>query len=83
MRLSNGDDGGLRRVLAADRRNELMRQWRAYRAQMSRSAMPPSKLESGPLQVDHIRGGVALVVTEIYGSHLLRTDRAVGPKRRQ
>ncbi|MFG1886474.1 hypothetical protein ACGFIR_01190 [Micromonospora sp. NPDC049051] len=66
LRLSSGDDGGLRRVLAGDRRDELVRQWRAYRAQMSGSAMPPSKLESGPLQVDHVRDGVALVVTEVY-----------------
>ncbi len=29
--------------------------------------MPPSKLESGPLQVDHVRDGVTLVITEVYG----------------
>lgn len=28
--------------------------------------MLPNKLESGPLQVDHVRGGVVLVVTEVY-----------------
>ncbi|WP_405100743.1 hypothetical protein [Micromonospora sp. NBC_01412] len=66
LRLSSGDDGGLRRVLAADRRDDLVGQWRAYRVEMSRSANPPSKLESGPLQVDHVRGGVVLVVTEVH-----------------
>ncbi|MEU3114256.1 hypothetical protein ABZ652_09240 [Micromonospora chalcea] len=66
LRLSSGEDLGLRRVLAADRRDELVREWRAYRARMSRSASPPNKLESGPLQVDHVRSGVALVVTEVY-----------------
>ncbi|SCF41281.1 hypothetical protein GA0070216_114123 [Micromonospora matsumotoense] len=48
LRLSSGDDAGLRRVLAADRRDDLADQWRAYRAEMSRSGNPPSQLESGP-----------------------------------
>jgi hypothetical protein len=33
LRLRSGDDGGLRRVLAADRRDELVRQWRGYDGQ--------------------------------------------------
>ncbi|WP_334431346.1 hypothetical protein [Micromonospora sp. CPCC 206060] len=65
LRLSSGDDGGLYRVLAADRRDSLVDQWRGYRADMRR-ATPPSKLESGPLQVTHLREGVALVVTDVY-----------------
>ncbi|SCE80685.1 hypothetical protein GA0070612_1218 [Micromonospora chokoriensis] len=44
----------------------MVSQWRAYRAQMSGAAMPPNKLESGPLQVDHVRDGVALVVTDVH-----------------
>ncbi|MFJ6200218.1 hypothetical protein [Micromonospora sp. NPDC092111] len=66
LRLSNGNDAGLRRVLAADRRDDLADQWRAYRAEMSRSGNPPSKLESGPLRVSQVRDGVALVATEVH-----------------
>lgn len=66
LRLSSGDSSGLRRVLAAERRDDLFDQWGAYRAEMLRSGNPPSKLESGPLQVNHVRDGAALVATEVH-----------------
>ncbi|WP_327030094.1 hypothetical protein OG989_07595 [Micromonospora sp. NBC_01740] len=35
MRLSAGEEIGLSRVLAGPRRDELLRQWRDYRAEMN------------------------------------------------
>lgn len=64
LRLSSGDDGGLRRVLAADRRDKLVSQWRAYRAQMSGPPCGPTSWN--PVHCRSTRSATAspLVVTE-------------------
>ncbi|WP_433284171.1 hypothetical protein [Micromonospora sp. CA-244673] len=46
LKLSAGEEIGLSRVLARPRHDELLRQWRNYRAEMNSSRRPPQKIET-------------------------------------
>ncbi|MFE2615609.1 hypothetical protein ACFXA2_18555 [Micromonospora chalcea] len=66
LKLSAGDELGLSRVLAGPRHDELRRQWRDYRAEITSTARPPSKLESvGPMTIEHQGNGRATVVQQV------------------
>jgi hypothetical protein len=52
LQTSAGEEIGLRRVLAPGRRDDLLRQWRAYRADMTRST-PPDKLSTAGIDISH------------------------------
>ncbi|MGN9803451.1 hypothetical protein [Micromonospora sp. L32] len=66
LQLSAGEELGVSRVLAEERHDELLAQWRDYRAQMTRSGNPPSKIEAvGPSVVERQGDDRASVVEQI------------------
>ncbi|WP_433284163.1 hypothetical protein [Micromonospora sp. CA-244673] len=66
LRLSAGDELELSRVLARSCHDELRQQWSRYRAEMSRSGHPPSKLEAvGPRVIEHQGDDSASVVEQV------------------
>lgn len=67
LALSGGDDSGVRRVLAEDRRDELAEQWRAMRRDMTRTDQPVSKLEFGSLGVEGQGDDAARVTAGVRG----------------
>ncbi|NES29888.1 hypothetical protein GCE86_24695 [Micromonospora terminaliae] len=80
MKLSAGDELGMSRVLAKRRHDELRQQWRDYRAEMTSSGRPPSKLEAvGQMTIEHQGDDRATVVEQVRavwwdGPHLLAGD---------
>jgi hypothetical protein len=69
LQLDSGEELGLRRVLAGERRDELLDQWRAIRRDIERTDPRPSKLENGPrYDVDEDQGdGQARVAVDVRG----------------
>lgn len=65
LRLNASEEIGLLPVLARQRRDDLLGQWRDYRREMDRR--PPSKLESVDLAVTQLGGGRAVVVEQVRG----------------
>ncbi|SCG75949.1 hypothetical protein GA0070609_5189 [Micromonospora echinaurantiaca] len=66
LQLSAGEQLGLSRVLAKPRHDELLAQWRDYRAEMTRTGRPPSKIEAvGRSVVEHQGDDRATVVEQI------------------
>jgi hypothetical protein len=51
--LSSGEEIGLRRVLSASGRDELLQQWRAERGEMKRTQPAPDKLTWSTFDVEH------------------------------
>ncbi|MFI7607433.1 hypothetical protein ACIBTV_20125 [Micromonospora sp. NPDC049366] len=64
LQTSAGDELGLSRVLAKRRHDDLLQQWREYRAVIDSTAKPPGKITtSGPSVVEH-QGDDRATVTE-------------------
>jgi hypothetical protein len=65
LQTSSGDEFELVRVLAKPRREELLRQWRAYQVEMNRGGRP-SELEAlAGDEVDQVDEDQAVVVTQV------------------
>jgi hypothetical protein len=65
MTLGYGQEEGLLPVLDDDRQEQLLAQWRAYRADMQRTDPPPSRLDYGALSVGPVAGGRATVTVRV------------------
>jgi hypothetical protein len=65
-KLSVGTEAGLLPVLAEDREEELLAQWRAYQAEMQRTDPPPSKLEYDYNDVTKTSEHEAVLAVELY-----------------
>lgn len=65
LALGYDNEAGLLPVLDNDHQGELLTAWRAYRAAMSATTPPPSKLDFGSLAVGPVIDGRAVVSTEV------------------
>ncbi|MDP9798297.1 hypothetical protein J2S43_006809 [Catenuloplanes nepalensis] len=65
--LSNGEELGVRRVLADGRRDELFDQWSAYRAEIERGQDLPSRLTWGAATEQVEAEGRAAVTVDVAG----------------
>ncbi|MGC4771989.1 hypothetical protein ACLQ25_23845 [Micromonospora sp. DT44] len=66
LALSSGEEIGLRAVLAPDRRDELLDEWRGIRRDITRSDPQPSKLNAGVFNVEEPGDDRAKVATPVH-----------------
>jgi hypothetical protein len=78
LALGYDNEDGLLPLLDNDHQDALLAAWRAYRAAMSGTTPPPSKLDFGPLAVGPIVDGRAVVSTEVsatwWGENAYRSE---------
>lgn len=77
LALSAGDKLGMGGALAPERRDELLAQWLAYRAEMDHERSVPSKLGFGVPVEESLAAGRVTVTTDVYGIWFL-PDAPVG-----
>ncbi|MFI7022790.1 hypothetical protein ACIBMZ_08750 [Micromonospora sp. NPDC049900] len=66
LAVSSGQELGLRAVLAPERRDELVAEWRSIRRDISRTAPNVSKVSTRSFVVEDQADDRAMVVTEVY-----------------
>jgi hypothetical protein len=67
LQASAGEEIGLSRVLSRRRRDELLAQWRAMRADMSRGRPPSKMATTGLPEITHQGDNRAVVVWQVQG----------------
>lgn len=65
MALGYGQEEGLLPLLDDEHQDQLLKQWKAYRAEMTGTDPPPARLDFGALTVGPIRDGRAEVTADV------------------